>query len=73
MGNALGLHSASEGVRSGDYAKIKSGKFRGVEGHIKRDGRSEYFDVFVSKPDPRMTGLGMVININKSNLKKLER
>lgn len=72
MGNALGLHSASESkIRSGDYVRIKSGKFRGVEGRARRDGRTEYFDIGVIKPDPNQTGLGMVINIRQGNMKKI--
>jgi len=70
--SALGLSKHPETLSNGDYVRIKSGKFKGVEGHLKKHGKKKYFDIFVTKPDPRMTGLGMVIDIKKENLKKMQ-
>ena len=70
----------TEKIKQGDYVRIKSGKFRGLEGHVMAGSDIEhgYYDISAEnihrrKGDinPNVIGLGSVIDIRKSNLKKV--
>jgi len=67
-------------IKVGDYVRIKSGKYRGVQGTVMAgsDIKHGYYDITANeivrkgkRIDTRDIGLGSVIDIKKSNLKKV--
>jgi ribosomal protein L24 len=70
-----------ETIKKGDFVRITKGSFKGWRGIAElkqKEGKYTYFSIFPryketkrGRIDPKLIGLGMIINVAKEDLKKV--
>jgi hypothetical protein len=70
-----------ENIKEGDFVRITKGGYkgwRGITAMKAKEGKYTYFNIFPryketkrGRIDPKLIGLGMIINVAKEDLKKV--